>query len=320
MNPQPIHAAAEPFDAKAALDPRASVVVEACAGSGKTWLLVSRIIRLLLDGTAPGHVLAITFTRKAAREIESRLATWLRELAVGSDEAVLDFLVHRGLEVAAARASLPRARDLLQNVLDARPAMTITTFHGWFASIVGAAPLSSGLAGTTLVESGNQIVDEAWQQFARQCAREPDSDAASSLRWLLGEIGTANTRVLLGRFLARRAEWHAMCEGREFANVLEDLRQFQRATEPGVLVSEFFSRAGAAVREFTGLLLRNTGNDAELARSVLDAEQVRGVRAVLRRGGGRAADCGRHASQRGAQVRSGPCQTLRRGDRALFAA
>ena len=33
-----------------ALDPACSVVVEACAGSGKTWTLVSRLIRLLLDG------------------------------------------------------------------------------------------------------------------------------------------------------------------------------------------------------------------------------------------------------------------------------
>ena len=61
-----------------ALDPHRSVVVEACAGSGKTWLLVSRILRLLLDGAAPGEILAITYTRKAAREIEARLASWLR--------------------------------------------------------------------------------------------------------------------------------------------------------------------------------------------------------------------------------------------------
>ena len=68
-----------------ALDPRHSVVVEACAGSGKTWLLVSRILRLLLDDAAPGDILAITYTRKAAREIEERLSDWLRLLAVGSE-------------------------------------------------------------------------------------------------------------------------------------------------------------------------------------------------------------------------------------------
>ena len=60
-----------------ACDPRRSAVVEACAGSGKTWLLVSRVVRLLLAGAAPGEILAITFTRRAAREMHTRL---LREL------------------------------------------------------------------------------------------------------------------------------------------------------------------------------------------------------------------------------------------------
>jgi ATP-dependent helicase/nuclease subunit A len=36
-----------------ACDPRRSVAVEACAGAGKTWMLVSRILRALLDGTPP---------------------------------------------------------------------------------------------------------------------------------------------------------------------------------------------------------------------------------------------------------------------------
>ena len=40
-----------------ACDPRRSVAVEACAGAGKTWMLVSRILRALLDGTAPQEVL-----------------------------------------------------------------------------------------------------------------------------------------------------------------------------------------------------------------------------------------------------------------------
>ena len=44
-----------------ACDPRRSVAVEAGAGAGKTWLLVSRTLRALLDGAAPQEILAITF-------------------------------------------------------------------------------------------------------------------------------------------------------------------------------------------------------------------------------------------------------------------
>ena len=46
-----------------ACNPDISIVIEACAGSGKTWILISRIFRLLLSGIAPHEILAITFTR-----------------------------------------------------------------------------------------------------------------------------------------------------------------------------------------------------------------------------------------------------------------
>jgi len=65
------------MDNRIALDQNNSVVVEACAGSGKTWLLVSRIVRLLLAGVQPSEILAITFTRKAAQEMQERLHDWL---------------------------------------------------------------------------------------------------------------------------------------------------------------------------------------------------------------------------------------------------
>ncbi len=74
------------MDNHIALNPQNSVVVEACAGSGKTWLLVSRIVRLLLDGVKPGEILAITFTRKAAQEMQARLHEWLHLLAVQDDD------------------------------------------------------------------------------------------------------------------------------------------------------------------------------------------------------------------------------------------
>src|SRR5688500_12985672 len=60
-----------------ACDPRRSVAVEACAGAGKTWMLVSRILRALLAGAKPHEILAITFTKKAAGEMRQRLHEWL---------------------------------------------------------------------------------------------------------------------------------------------------------------------------------------------------------------------------------------------------
>ena len=67
--------------ASAALDPRRSVAVTASAGSGKTWLLVSRVLRLLLEGQPAGGILALTFTRKAAAEMRERVNERLRALA-----------------------------------------------------------------------------------------------------------------------------------------------------------------------------------------------------------------------------------------------
>jgi len=196
-------------DPLAAIDPRRSAVVEACAGSGKTWLLVSRIIRALLDGTPPARILAITYTRKAAREIEERLQTWLRDLA-GDDEAqVLPFLRERGLDAAAARAALPRARQLFEQVLTARPGPTIGTFHGWFAQILFALPLASEAGSRALVDAEARLRDEVWQLFAQRSNRAPDAPPARSLRWLLAEVGLDGTRKLLHALLHRRAEWRA---------------------------------------------------------------------------------------------------------------
>ena len=84
-----------------ALSPTRSVVVKACAGSGKTWLLVSRMLRLLLAGAAPSELLAITFTRKAAQKMTDRLHEWLRVLALAlaleDDATVREFLRERGV-------------------------------------------------------------------------------------------------------------------------------------------------------------------------------------------------------------------------------
>lgn len=56
-----------------AADPRLSAWVSANAGSGKTYVLVNRVLRLLLDGVAPGRLLCITYTKAAAANMANRV-------------------------------------------------------------------------------------------------------------------------------------------------------------------------------------------------------------------------------------------------------
>lgn len=125
-----------------ACDPRRSVVVEACAGAGKTWMLVSRIVRALLDGAQPQEILAITFTKKAAGEMRERLADWLRDFAAPptSDAKRIDELIARGVPPAEAPAWVEPLKGLQRRVLDSGRAVEVRTFHAWFAQLLRAAP------------------------------------------------------------------------------------------------------------------------------------------------------------------------------------
>lgn len=205
------------MDNRIALDPKHSVVVEACAGSGKTWLLVSRIVRLLLAGVPPGEILAITFTRKAAQEMQARLHEWLHLLAVQDDDTVREFLRERGLD-KIDDALQAKARGLYRDALLAQPAITISTFHGWFMQIIQRAPLNAGVpVGMQLLERTSALREEAWQALADSLRAAPDGETAQYMQWLFAEFGLHSTRALLENFVHKRAEWWAYTQGRDDA-------------------------------------------------------------------------------------------------------
>ena len=197
-----------------ALEPDKSVVVEACAGSGKTWLLVSRIIRLLLAGVAPGEILAITFTRKGSREMQERLREWLEDLVTKPDAWVEKFLLERGIATHELPSQVAAARGLLERVLTAQPGIKINTFHGWFADLVQRAPLQAGVAkGYALTEAVHPLEQEAWQRFGAALTAPAAAAQQAALDELFREIGLHSTRRLLSRFLNKRPEWWSYVAG-----------------------------------------------------------------------------------------------------------
>ena len=198
---------------KIALDPNNSVVVEACAGSGKTWLLVSRIVRLLLAGVQPGEILAITFTRKAAQEMQERLHEWLHFLAAKNDNEVREFLMQRAID-DVDEVMLAKARGLYRDFLLSSSNITISTFHGWFMQIIQRAPLNAGVpVGMQLLERTSTLREEAWDALADDLLANPEGKLALEMQWLFNEYGLHNTRALLENFLAKRAEWWAYTQG-----------------------------------------------------------------------------------------------------------
>ena len=249
---------------KTALDPSNSVVVEACAGSGKTWLLVSRIVRLLLAGVQPGEILAITFTRKAAQEMQERLHEWLHELASKDDDEVREFLQQRAIDVVDD-ALLAKARGLYRDFLLSSSSITISTFHGWFMQIIQRAPLNAGVpVGMQLLERTAALREEAWDALADSLHAAPEGELAQEMQWLFNEYGLHNTRTLLENFLHKRAEWWAYTQGQEDAVVwaLQEL-QAELEVEPDddpyiALMDEEFE---LTVQAFASLLA--SGSDAQ---------------------------------------------------------
>ena len=68
-----------------------NILVSASAGTGKTWVMIERIIKLLEDGESLSKMLIVTFTEKAAMEMRKRLEEGLKDrYELGGKEKFLE--------------------------------------------------------------------------------------------------------------------------------------------------------------------------------------------------------------------------------------
>ena len=122
-----------------ALDEKRSFIVQAPAGSGKTELLIQRYLRLLSVVDAPEEIIAITFTRKAAAEMQHRVLAALRCAELG-DRPDQEHLL-RTFDLATAALARDEARSW--NLLINPRRMRIQTLDSLNAAIARSRPITS---------------------------------------------------------------------------------------------------------------------------------------------------------------------------------
>lgn len=117
------------------------VMILASAGSGKTYALTNRFVRLLALGAAPERIVALTFTRKAAGEFFDEI---LKKLAQAAREPA--YAGRLAAEIGCAHPP-PDFLKMLRAVADAMHRLRLGTFDGFFARIAQNFPLELGLTG-----------------------------------------------------------------------------------------------------------------------------------------------------------------------------
>jgi exodeoxyribonuclease V beta subunit len=240
-----------PFDVCGPL-PAGVTVLEASAGTGKTYTIAALAARYVADGTPLRELLLVTFTRMATGELRERV----RERLVSAEQALAGVLAGAAparqddvvrLLAAGAREDVERRRERLARALADFDAATIATTHGFCQEVLGGL----GVAGDVerdavfvedVADLVAEIVDDLYvRRFHRQGA--PAFTRAEAGR--IAAIAVANTAAEIEPADASEATPPAMRRRLALA-VREELERRKQRT--GVMTyDDLLSRLDAAL-------------------------------------------------------------------------
>ncbi|MEE4661839.1 MAG: UvrD-helicase domain-containing protein [Halieaceae bacterium] len=189
---------------ESALDPLRSFCVTAPAGSGKTELLIQRYLTLLARVPSPQAVLAITFTRKAAAEMQSRVVAALLDAHTGAPAEDPHQAKTSELAAAALRNSDQHGWNLLQNPAQ----LNIRTIDGFCSLLTRQLPLLSRFGGAvSAVDDATPLYREATELLLQSVVQQAGTGPDLRRLLLLFNNNWNRLRELLEGMLARRDQW-----------------------------------------------------------------------------------------------------------------
>ncbi|MEP6958577.1 MAG: UvrD-helicase domain-containing protein [Nitrospirota bacterium] len=209
-----------------------NVVVVAGAGTGKTTILVNRILNLLLrepDPLAITEIVALTFTNKAATEMKQRLRTQLLRLTDPADDVITTFRTR--YQVSAEQIGA-RAKAALEHMEKAQ----IGTLHSFAAHLLRLHPLESEIDPLFQEDDGSRFKELFHSSWDRWLDDELGSDGPQHDRW---------RRVLAGANLEDLRLLTAALSG-DFVDLDEVERQCRSLSLEGTLRDWVFVTHGRA--------------------------------------------------------------------------
>src|SRR3984885_1754431 len=180
--PRPIPPAVRATQARAS-DPKASTFVSANAGSGKTHVLVQRVIRLLLSGVPPEKILCITFTKAAAANMAERVFSTLGHWVTLDDDALDAAIREAGLARPDARLRM-RARELFACALETPGGLKVQTIHALCTRLLQQFPFEANVPARFAVlddRDQNEMMERANLAVLLDASRDPDSATGRAL-------------------------------------------------------------------------------------------------------------------------------------------
>ncbi len=208
-----VKARATALQARAA-DPESSIWVAASAGTGKTKVLTDRVLSLMLAGTPPERLLCLTFTKAAAAEMATRIASRLSEWTT-LGEAALGAALTGLLGRAPDGDETALARQLFARVLDAEGGLKIQTIHAFCQSLLGRFPLESRVAPHFQVldeRSAAELLAAAREAVLARSAVEPGGGIAEAMERLAGLLDETRFTEVLAELTRERGRFARQVE------------------------------------------------------------------------------------------------------------
>src|ERR1700674_2720985 len=180
--PRPIPEAVRATQARAS-DPAASAFVSANAGSGKTHVLVQRVIRLLLEGVPPEKILCVTFTKAAAANMAERVFSTLGHWVTLDDTALDAAIIEAGIAHPHAKLRMT-ARKLFACALETPGGLKVQTIHALCTRLLQQFPFEANVPARFAVlddRDQNEMMERANLKVLLDASRDPDSATGKAL-------------------------------------------------------------------------------------------------------------------------------------------